>query len=270
MKQRPVVSCQSLMKSLCPNSRVITLSCLLAMLALAGCGGGKKPVQVRTQPPPEIVPRVTPTPEADAEETEVDEAEADVDDATAKYKNATPIHVETGLASWYGPPYHNRKSASGEVFDTHALTAAHKTLPLQSVVRVTNPMTGQSVIVRINDRGPFVGDRIIDLSMAAAKAIDVWRAGVAKVKLEVLSAPSPLDRGGRWCVQIGAFSDEEEAARLKSKLMRRYTTANVIQFNGPTGSWVRIRPANDDRSRAFEVARDTKVDEGGVFLVRLD
>ena len=88
--------------------------------------------------------------------------------------------------------------------------------------------------------------------------------------IEVLDAPKPLDRGGRWCVQIGAFSDSDEAARLKSKLIRKYKTAKVIQFAGPTGDWVRIRPLDDDRSRAFEVARDTKVNEGGVFLVRLD
>jgi rare lipoprotein A len=265
--ENPPVGSIAFMKPVCLNSRVINLFLVLALLALAGCGG-KKPVRARTQPPPpEVASRVPATEPSKDEAVNEPDLGGETDDA---YKNAVPIYVETGLASWYGPPYHNRKAASGEVFNTHALTAAHKTLPLQSIVRVTNPASGKSVIVRINDRGPFVGDRIIDLSMAAAKAIDVWRAGVAPVKLEVLSAPSSLDKGGRWCVQIGAFSDEEDALRLKSRLMRKYTTAKVIQFNGPTGSWVRLRPANDDRGRAFEVARDTKVEEGGVFLVRLD
>src|SRR5207248_5967636 len=82
-------------------------------------------------------------------------------------KNAKPIYVETGLASWYGPPYHNRNAADGQPFNMNQMTAAHKTLPLNSIVRVTNLKTGKSVIVRINDRGPFVGDRIIDLSLAS-------------------------------------------------------------------------------------------------------
>jgi rare lipoprotein A len=234
------------------------------VLALAvGCGS-KKPVRARVSYPP--IPQ-----KPSERSTGTTEAKPPIATPTEKeLKKAKPIYVETGLASWYGPPYHNRKSASGEIFDTHALTAAHKTLPMHSVVRVTNEKANKSVIVRINDRGPFIGDRIIDLSMAAAKEIDVWRAGVANVKVEVLSAPSPLDRGGRWCVQIGAFSDEDEASKLKSKLMRKYSTAKVIQFNGPTGAWVRLRPEKDDRERAFEVARNTTVNEGGVFLVRLD
>ena len=244
-----------------------TFGLLLVALLASGCSG-KKPMRARVSYPPipaPSAPASNPVPDAESDENDSDDEAGD-----ARLKNAKPIYTETGLASWYGPPYHNRKAASGEVFNTHALTAAHKTLPMNSVVRVTNEKTNESVIVRINDRGPFVGDRVIDLSLAAAKKVSVWRAGVAKVKLEVLSAPAPLDRGGRWCVQIGAFSDEDEAARLKSKLMRKYATAKVIQFSGPTGEWVRLRPANDSRSVAAEVVRTTKVNEGGVFLVRLD
>ena len=88
-----------------------------------------------------------------------------------------PIYVETGLASWYGPPYHHHRGSNGEIYDQNALTAAHRTLPMNSVVRVTNPATGHSVVVRITDRGPFIEDRIVDLSLAAAKAVDVWRPG---------------------------------------------------------------------------------------------
>jgi rare lipoprotein A len=246
----------------------LTLGLLLLALLASGCGG-KKPVRARVSYPP-IPQRPAPDVVQDRE-NQGDDADDVGDSASAeRLKNAKPIYVERGLASWYGPPYHNRKAASGEIFNTHALTAAHKTLPLHSVVRVTNEKTKESVIVRINDRGPFIGDRIIDLSLAAAKKVSVWRAGVAKVKLEVLSAPAPLDRGGRWCVQIGAFSDEDEASKLKNQLMRRYSSAKVIQFSGPTGEWVRLRPFKDDRERAFQVARETRVSEGGVFLVRLD
>jgi rare lipoprotein A len=225
------------------------------IILLVGCGE-KKRVVTRVPPPPPPVTSETaetrPTPNPDV------------------YDRRAPILVETGMASWYGPPYHNRKAATGEIYDMHQLTAAHKTLPLNSIVRVTNVANGKSVIVRINDRGPFIGTRIIDLSYAAAHEIETWRAGVAKVRVEVLETPKPLNEGGRWCVQIGAFSDAEEATRLKEKLARKYRTANVIQFNGPTGAWVRFRPLNDERARAVEVANSTKVDEGGVFLVRLD
>ena len=181
-----------------------------------------------------------------------------------------PIYVETGLASWYGPNYHNHKGSNGEVYDQNGMTAAHRTIPLNSTVRVTNETTKHSVVVRITDRGPFIEDRIIDLSLAAAKAVDVWQPGTAMVKVEVLSSPAPIDEGGRWCVQIGAFQSESEARKLKEKLQDRYQTAKVIQFTGPTGEWVRIRPEGDDKRKAQEVAARTHVKEGGVFLVRMD
>jgi rare lipoprotein A len=234
-----------------------------AIILLVGCGE-KKRVATRVPPPPPPVTSETtatrPTPDPDP----------DVALNPDVYARRTPIFVETGMASWYGPPYHNRKAATGEIYDMHQLTAAHKTLPLNSIVRVTNVANGKAVIVRINDRGPFIGSRIIDLSYAAAHEIETWRAGVAKVRVEVLETPKPLDQGGRWCVQIGAFSDAEEATRLKEKLARKYRTANVIQFKGPTGAWVRFRPMNDEKARAVEVANSTNVSEGGVFLVRLD
>lgn len=232
-----------------------------ALIFLVGCGEKKRVTRDVPPPPPIQMPDTR------------DTVPASDDDSTSRPSETDarkPIFTETGLASWYGPPYHNRKAATGEIYDMHQLTAAHKTLPLNSIVRVTNVANGKSVLVRINDRGPFIGTRIIDLSYAAAHAIDVWRAGVAQVKVEVLEAPKPISEGGRWCVQIGAFRDTEEATRLKEKLSRKYRTANVIQFTGPTGDWVRIRPLNDERSRAIEVANTTHVDEGGVFLVRLD
>jgi len=177
----------------------------------------------------------------------------------------------TGLASWYGPPYHNRKASNGEIFDMNAMTAASLTLPLGTIVRVTNVKTGDSALVRINDRGPFVAGRILDLSMAAAKKIDLWRAGVAQVRLEVLKAPSPLDTGGRWCVQIGSLQDEDSAATLQNHLKRRYREAKVVKFLSPVGVWwVRVRVSDDDRTRAETLARETQPDEGTVFLVRLD
>ena len=88
--------------------------------------------------------------------------------------------------------------------------------------------------------------------------------------MDVYQTPKPIERGGRWCVQIGAFQSEDEARKLKEKLQDRYESAKVVQFSGPTGEWVRLRPAGDDKRMAQEVASKTHVKEGGVFLVRLD
>ena len=182
-----------------------------------------------------------------------------------------PIFVETGLASWYGAPYNKRKASDGSVYDMHAMTAAHRTLPLGSIVRVTNLKTGKAATVKITDRGPFVEGRVIDLSLAAAKATDVWAAGTAKVRLEVLKAPASLEHGGRWAVQIGAFDKEKAADKLVDHLTRKYHTAKVLSFSSPVGDWwVRVRVQDDDRNRAEEVARDTHTQEGSIFLVRLD
>jgi rare lipoprotein A len=167
-----------------------------------------------------------------------------------------PVSTEIGLASWYGPPYAGRKGADGRVYDQNAMTAAHLTLPLGTMVRVTNLTNNESAVVKITDRGPFVRGRIIDLSLAAAKATGVYRAGVAKVKVEAFAAPARVnaDTGGRWCVQIGAFARESDAVKLKADLMRRYATAKVIEFPGPTGYWVRINPKFPDKKNATEVA----------------
>lgn len=250
---------------------------------LSGCGG-KKQAKVSTPPPPPVAtpatapvpapkssaskpPEVTPPSREDKKPEKADEAAS----ALSVPEGTKPLSVETGKASWYGAPYHNRRSSNGQIYDMNQLTAAHLTLPLGSTVRVTNIKTGHSTIVRITDRGPFVPGRIVDLSLAAAKQADVWKAGVAPVRLEVLRTPVPFDHGGRWAVQIGSFQQEDAANKLASRLTRRYKTAKVLRFSSPVGDWwVRVRVLKDDRKRAEEVVRDTQTDEGKVFLVRLD
>jgi rare lipoprotein A len=222
------------------------------MLLLAGCSGKKRTV-ARVPPPPSVSEEST-SPEVNGE----------------PYENIRPIYTETGIASWYGPPYHNRRGSNGEIYDQNGLTAAHRTLPLNSVARITNLKTGKSVQVRITDRGPFIEGRMLDLSVAAAKKVDVWRAGIAEVKLEVLHAPAPIDKGGRWCVQIGAFTSKNKAAKLKSKLESHDPDASVLQFTGPTGEWLRIRFPKDSKKLAEVAADRTETPEGAVFLVRLD
>jgi len=132
-----------------------------------------------------------------------------------------PIYSETGTASWYGPSFNNRPTSNGELYDMNGMSAAHRTLPFNSVVRVTALSSGRSVVVRITDRGPFVANRIIDLSYAAAKELEMERPGTARVKVEVLSSPADITAGGRWAVQIGAFQNAGAAAKVKDKLARR-------------------------------------------------
>ena len=177
-----------------------------------------------------------------------------------------PVSTEIGLASWYGP-YQNRRAADGSVYDGNGMTAAHRTLPMGTTVRVTNLTTNLSVIVRITDRGPFVPGRTLDLSLAAAKAIGLYRMGVAEVKVEAFAHPGS-DPEGRWCVQIGAFIDPMDAIQLKNDLMGRYKTAKVTEFAGPTGHWVRINPAQPDKTTANKIAESIHLPDAEPYLVR--
>ena len=147
-------------------------------------------------------------------------------------------HVERGLASWYGPGFHSERTSSGEPYDMYAMTAAHKTLPIPAYVRVTNLENGRSVVVRVNDRGPFVGERIIDLSYTAASKLDMLRAGTARVEIRVLDArsntssqsialtpptqlptgtPTGTATGGRF-LQVGSFGSSANASALVGRL----------------------------------------------------
>jgi rare lipoprotein A len=248
-------------KSAAPSRRLAAGSLLLAAccLLLTACGN-KKAARAPVPPPPEQAATAVPPPPAPPPPPKVD----------LPARKAGKPYVEVGLASWYGPPYHNRRAANGEVYNMHQLTAAHRTLPLNTVARVTNLNTGHSAIVRITDRGPFIPGRMLDLSLAAAKAVDVWRPGVAQVKLEVLRTPAAGADGGRWCVQIGAFSSKREAAKFKSRIEDQNHVEDVLQFTGPTGEWLRVRVQNDDKTYAEALLHKNRSPEGAAFLVRLD
>jgi rare lipoprotein A len=179
-------------------------------------------------------------------------------------------YAEQGLASWYGVPYHGRRTANGEVYDMFKLTAAHRTLAFDSVVRVTNLKNGRKAEVRINDRGPFVENRIIDLSLAAARELDMVATGVAPVRLELLAGASPLE--GNFTVQVGAFLVRENAERTRDRLEQRYRPVFIQEYDSPAGLFYRVRVgrvASEEAAR--QLAERLRGEENVVpFVVRLD
>ncbi len=262
-----------------PRNELFLCAVFLILLAFLPSCGHPKQARVDVPSPPDSTPEPASTvepaaarPEGAARSDRLPSAESDADLAEPTIpEGSKPLATEIGRASWYGPPYHNRVGSNGEVYNMHAMTAAHRTLPLGSIVRVTNLKTGHVALVRITDRGPFIPGRVLDLSLAAARKLDVYLPGIAEVKVEVMQTPAPLEAGGRWAVQIGGFPHEKEARQLADHLKRRYTTAKVLCFASPAGDWwVRVRVLDDDRERARKLTNETETTEGAVFLVRLD
>lgn len=163
--------------------------------------------------------------------------------------------VQTGRASWYGKKFHGRKTANGETYDMYAMTAAHKTLPLGTWVRVHNLENNRKIVVRINDRGPFVYGRIIDLSYTGAKKLGVLGPGTAKVKVTALGratsysektknpiAFTPVDYWkGNFTVQVGAFQVKGNADNYRYKLSKNYQNAHIKTFSDDRGTFYRVR-----------------------------
>ena len=160
------------------------------------------------------------------------------------------------MASWYGPGFHGKRTSSGEVYDQNDLTAAHQTLPLGTRVVVTNLQNGRAVDVRINDRGPFAKGRTIDLSYAAARSIGLVGPGTAQVRIEVLGAERPQLASAAYTIQVGAFTDRDNAARLKGTLDKRFDGVYVAAQNGEAGPYYRVRVGRfKQRDQAVTFAR---------------
>jgi len=150
---------------------------------------------------------------------------------------------EVGIASWYGEDYHGRKTANGEVYDMYAMTAAHRTLPFQTRVRVTNLENGKKTELRINDRGPFIAGRIIDLSYSGARLIGMLGTGTAKVNIEaigVAGGQSPSLQG-IFAVQVGSFAQKENAARFHDQLEKKYPNVRIILWESNVQHLYRVR-----------------------------
>jgi rare lipoprotein A len=181
-------------------------------------------------------------------------------------KHAPRAFRERGIASWYGKEFHGRKTASGEDYNMYAMTAAHKTLPLGTCVRVYNLNNGKTVDVRINDRGPFVRGRIIDLSYKAAKRIGLVGPGTVHAEIVALGSLKERVVGGKvqrtlvpgnyyagdFTIQVGAFKDKENAVRLKNKLALTYKNVHIMVHESAKGTFYRVRVA---RCKALDQAR---------------
>jgi rare lipoprotein A len=179
--------------------------------------------------------------------------------------------VEEGTASWYGVPFHGRRAADGEIFDMNSLVAAHRTLPFGSIIRVTNLNNGREVQVRVIDRGPFVGDRVLDLARAAAEQLDMIGTGTARVRIELVSGSNP--EVGEFTVQVGAFADRSNAERLRDRLLPRYQPIFIQDYDAPTGHFYRVRVGRAQSPEAAQqLGAQLRSNEGfpQTFVTRID
>lgn len=184
-------------------------------------------------------------------------------------------YSEVGVASWYGPGFHGKLTANGETYNQKAMTAAHKTLPLPTLVKVENLENGKSVVVRVNDRGPYSKGRIIDLTEVAARRLDMLDKGTAKVRVSVLSEDPDcyvtsghevnIDEGN-FAVQIGAFTMEDNAKRLASKFGSR---AVVSKGYAKGTEWSRVWITGyPTKEKALDAVNNELIEYNGAFVVR--
>jgi len=158
---------------------------------------------------------------------------------------------QSGIASWYGDDFHGKKTSSGEIYDMYAESAAHKTLPLGTIVRVRNTDNNKEMEIRINDRGPFVTGRVIDLSYTCASKLGVLGPGTAPVELVAVGTTASAANSsagsadfyyqGNFTIQVGAFSDRSNAEKLKAKLDKSYQNAHIQSYNSGREIFYRVR-----------------------------
>jgi len=259
-----------------PPIFVLTVLSVLSVFS-SGCAS-RKPIADQRQPPPSQ-PAETPAKTADSAKRSTDVPEAPTASPpvvpSPKRSRAAPApapsgYTEEGNASWYGVPFHGRRASNGEIYDMYKLTAAHRTLPFETMVRVTNLSNGKSTVVRITDRGPFVDNRIIDLSFAAAQEVDSVGPGVVPVRVEVLGGVDPT--AGFFTVQVGAFRDRANAERLRDRLNALYPPIFIQQYDSPDGIFYRVRVgkiSGEDAARQF--GEQLHAREGFTpFVTRLD
>lgn len=243
------------------------LSSLFLFLLLSSCATA--PPSSRVPPPPPVsVPPAEKVPGEPAEEYVVH-------GQTYRVMGSSRGYVETGMASWYGEQFHGRKTSSGEVYDMEKFTAAHRTLPLGTYVKVKRTDgKGESVVVKVNDRGPFVDNRILDVSKGAARQLDMLNDGLARVTVtalgeEVFRARSRVTLKprkdysvGSFSVQVGAFTVKENAQRLAGDAKRTYGSADISLFDRGDQVFFRVRVGRFSSREEAERFRDRLIGEG--------
>ena len=198
--------------------------------------------------------------------------------AAAPHPNIVPAqpsavslgYTEEGVASWYGIPFHGRAAADGEIYDMETLVAAHRLMPFNTWLRVTNLSNDKSVDVRVIDRGPFIDGRIIDLSKAAARQIDLLGPGTARVRLQVIAAPIDIPANDFYAVQVGAFSVYANAERARSEYAVRYGFAQLALKQGSPPMWRVLVGKERSIDAAQQLAQTLVPQNRTVFVVRLD
>jgi len=210
---------------------IVSLTLLFSMLLLTACGPKRQVTGVRKAPP------------APKEEKL----------AYAKVEKRETQGVQYGVASWYGPDFHGKPTSSGEIYDMYQLTCAHNTLPLGTMVIVTNLENGKSLELKVNDRGPFAKDRIIDLSYAAASILGVYEKGTAWVKVETIGPW--IEEVQRLTLQVASFTDENNAQRLADQLRRDFDQVYVATVETSTQKYHRVRVGQfEERDSALRTA----------------
>ena len=206
---------------------------------------------------------------------------------SSSFPGRTPIATtEVGIASWYGHPYHGRQAANGEIYDMEKPTAAHRTLPFGTWIRVTNLTNNKSTDVRITDRGPFIAGRIIDVSHAAAREIDLIGPGISQVRIDIIPAPAPatvaaaplpalspileIDVPATYAVQVAELADRARAEDMRATLVRNYGSAQIVLRQGRPALWRVLVGHEASIDRATELAGRLQREIGPGFVVRLD
>jgi rare lipoprotein A len=191
-----------------------------------------------------------------------------------KIKTAKPPRIgstETGIASWYGRPYHGRQAANGEIYDMEKMTAAHRTMPFNTWVRVHNLSNDRTVDVRIQDRGPFINGRIIDLSHAAAREIEMIGPGTAKVRLTVIQPPKDVrTQSELFAVQVGAYRERKRAEAVQGRMKERFGNARIVERAANQPIWRVLVGQEDSAEKAEALAAQVRAAGDTALVVRLD
>lgn len=177
-------------------------------------------------------------------------------------------NIQTGLASWYGEDFHGKLTSNKEIYNMNDMTAAHKTLPFGTRVIVTNLNNNKSVTVRINDRGPYIKGRDIDLSYAAAKVLEMIEPGVVPVTIEVLKNLSPRPSTLKYSIQIGSFSKKTNAVNLRRKLGNRFGRVYITEFKTGLHTYFRVRIKANTRDGAEKIA--ARLQQNGYTVIILE